>query len=161
VIDRLAAHLLGGHVPHGAEDHSRAGVDALGEGARGAHGLGVQAGVGELGQAEVEQLHHPVAGQEDVLRLEVAVDDAPLVGGGEAVRDLGRQLDRLAHGQGAPLQTRPQRLALQKLGDEEGLALVGPDVVDDEDVGVGELAGRSGFLLESPETVGIGGHLRG
>ena len=59
------------------------------------------------------------------------------------------------------MKTGAQCLPFQQLGDEEGLALLRPDVVDDEDVGVGELAGRSGFLLEAPEAVGIGGDLRG
>ena len=49
-----------------------------------------------LGQAEVEDLHPPVGGEEQVLGLEVAVDDALGVRGGEAASHLGRDLERLA-----------------------------------------------------------------
>ena len=46
-------------------------------------------------EAEVEDLDPPVGGEEDVLGLEVAVHDPGVVGGGEAVGDLGGDLDRL------------------------------------------------------------------
>jgi hypothetical protein len=50
----------------------------------------------ELGQAEVEDLEAPVPGDEEVFGLEVAVDDAFLVGRGQAVGRLDRELQRLA-----------------------------------------------------------------
>ena len=50
----------------------------------------------QLGDAEVEDLHAPVAREEDVLRLQIAMDDALLVRGGEALRDLQRDVDGLA-----------------------------------------------------------------
>ena len=56
-------------------------------------------GFRELGQAEVEDLGAIVRGDEDVLRLQVAVDDALLVCGGESEGDLPRVLHGLAHGQ--------------------------------------------------------------
>ena len=43
----------------------------------------------QLGETEVEDLHAPVGRDEDVLRLQVAMDDALLVRGREAARDLG------------------------------------------------------------------------
>ena len=56
------------------------------------------------GEAEVEDLDAAVGGEEDVLRLQVAMDDALLVRRGEAARDLDGDLDRLADGQRAALQ---------------------------------------------------------
>ena len=50
-------------------------------------------------QAEVENLHLPVVEQEDVLRLEIAMDDALAVRRGEAARDLHGDIDGLANGQ--------------------------------------------------------------
>ena len=44
--------------------------------------------------AEIEDLGAPVVGQKNVVRLDVAVDDALGVRGREAVGDLGRDLGR-------------------------------------------------------------------
>ena len=55
----------------------------------------------QLGEAEVEDLGAAVGGDEDVLRLQVAVDDALLVRGRQALRDLARQVG------GRPRRERP------------------------------------------------------
>ena len=81
-VHRLRPHLLGGHVSHRPHQHAGLG------GARGRHLLGVHAHGGELGEAEVEDLDAPVRGEEEVLGLEVAVDDALAVCGGEALGGL-------------------------------------------------------------------------
>ena len=46
-----------------------------------------EAGLGVGGEVEVEQDRLAVVGEEDVGRLEVAVEDAPLVGMSQALRD--------------------------------------------------------------------------
>ena len=73
----LAPHLLRRHVAHRAHDRARLGACCRRLSA------GAGRAVGQLGQAEVEDLHEAVAGEEDVLRLEIAVDDPLLVSGGE------------------------------------------------------------------------------
>ena len=73
-VDRLALDLLGGHVLGRAHHEAR-----LGE-------VGV---LGRLGDAEVGHLHPPVAGEQDVGRLDVAVDEPGPVGGVERLGDLG------------------------------------------------------------------------
>ena len=93
-IGLLAPDLLGGHVGHGA--HHRAGV--------GDPGL-----IGELGEAEVDDLHPSVRSHHDVARLDVAVDDPPLVGGCEAAGDLLRDAGRLRNGQRAARDPVAQR----------------------------------------------------
>src|SRR5262249_57899637 len=55
-----------------------------------------------------------VAGDEEVLRLHVAVDDAMLVRGGQAQRELARQVQRLAQLQRALRKARAQRLPVQQ-----------------------------------------------
>ena len=77
----------------------------------------------ELGEAEVEDLDAAVARDEEVLGLQVAVDDALLVRGGQAVRDLDRVVDRLARRQSAPPDARAQGLALEQLLDDVGRAV--------------------------------------
>ena len=117
-VDRFAASLLGAHVGGGAED------DALDRGVTGDGGGEGQARVAGLrlpclGEAEVEHLDGAVGPDPDVGGLEVAVDDAGLVGGLEGLGDLTRD------GYGLVDRDRPagdhlvKPLALHQLHDEE------------------------------------------
>src|SRR5207253_3127640 len=58
--------------------------------------------LGGASDAEVGDLHGPVAAHDQVLRLDVAVDETGLVRVREPPRRLGRQLPRLVRRQPAP-----------------------------------------------------------
>ena len=135
VVDRFAAHLLGRHVADRAEDDAGRRAAAVERRRERLHGRRRSA---ELGEAEVENLDAAVAGDEEVLGLQVAVDDALLVRRGQAAGDLDRVVDRLARGQRAARERVAQRLALEQLGDDVRHAGVGADVVDGQDVRVVE-----------------------
>ena len=124
-------------------------------------GLGQNLAAHQLGQAEVEDLDAAVLGDEDVVRLEIAVDDALVVGRGEALGDLRGVVDRLAHRQRRASDALAQRLALEQLGDHERRAVVSAEIVDREDVRVVELAGGARLLLEATQPVGVLGEGRG
>ena len=79
-IGSTVDHQLGCQVGHGADQHA-AGGGVLGVGAD------------SLGQTEVGDLDAPVIGDQDVLRLDVAMDQAGSVRAGE------RGQDRLDQGQ--------------------------------------------------------------
>jgi len=96
----------------------------------------------------------PVSRDEDVLGLDVAVDDPLLVGHGKAMRDLDGVANGLLRRQGSA-EFFAEQFALEELRDDEGASFVRSDVVDDEDVGVIELGGGTGFLLEAQEALGI------
>src|SRR5205823_3873104 len=113
VIDLLSPHLFRRHVFH------RAGREVAG-GAWAAGG----SGAGELGDAEVEDLERAVFAEEEVLGLEIAVDHAAAMSGGEAPGELQRDRSGLPRRQGARLEPLPQRPALQQLGNDERLALL-------------------------------------
>ena len=114
----------------------------------------------QLGQAEVEDLDAAVLRDEEVLGLQVPVDDAFLVRGREAMRDLRRVVDRLALREPAAGEDGAQRLAFEELLDDVRRAVHLPDVVDGGDVGVVEDPGGLGLLLEAAQAVGIGGEGR-
>jgi len=57
----------------------------------------------ELGQTEIENFHAAVAREENVVGLQIAVDDAFVVGGGEAAGDLIRDFEGLARRKSALL----------------------------------------------------------
>jgi hypothetical protein len=73
-------------------------------------------------------------GDEDISGLQITVNDALLVSGGETMADLPSDLDRLLNSQ-TPAQVRLQRLPLEQLRDDVGRTLVGADVKYPKDVG--------------------------
>ncbi|PRQ04694.1 hypothetical protein ENSA5_05430 [Enhygromyxa salina] len=142
LVDLAARGLLGAHVARGAKDHARAGQD-----------LGGAIGVEQLGDAEVDDLGDLAAVEaprhEHVLGLEIAVDDAAVVGvlepGQDLVEDLAGRLGlpRLAEA-GAEL------LADEQLHDQVlDARLRGPEVGHADAVGVVEARGALGLAIEA------------
>jgi hypothetical protein len=117
-----------------------------------------------LGDAEVDQLHHVLVvghvGQEDVLRLEVAVHDTARVGVGEGLEHVEHDRNQLAVGDPLArglLDARGQRLALQELHHQEGDAVLPDAEVENlDDVGMLDASRRPRLALEAPDDLGIG-----
>ena len=152
-IGWLASHLLRRHVPECPEDD--AGLRSCGRG-REVGGLGTFLLAGALGQSEVEDLDPAVLRDEEVLRLQIPVNDPFLVSGGKPPGNLDGVVDHLARRESSSTREfRAQRLALQKLLDHVGRALVGSDVVDEGDVRMIECARRLRLLLETSQTIQI------
>jgi hypothetical protein len=112
-------------------------------------------------ETEIENGDPAVAGDEDVLGLDVTVDDAAVVRGTEPLRDLHRDRGRLACRESTVLQPRTQGLAFQQIHGGIGGAAIGPEVVDGEDVGVREGGDGLGLALEPPQGFGVGGDALG
>ena len=110
----------------------------------------------ELRQAEVEE-RGARPGEHDVGGLQVAVDDAALVGGVEALGDLHGDLERRGERQGAAEDPLGERLALQVLHDQEGRAVVLADVEQGADARVGERRQGARLALEARPAVGVRG----
>ena len=163
-VHRLAPGLLGRHVPGRPQEHPGLGP-AGGEGG----GLGPvlprasreRVDAHGLGQAEVEDLDLAVLGDHDVSGLEVAVDDALLVGDLEGLGDLGGDLHRVGDGDGAPGDALGEGLALGDLHDQEALAVHVLDAVDAGDVGVGQRGEDLGLAVEALEALGVLGEALG
>ena len=102
-----------------------------------------------LRQAEIEDLDLAVLGDEEILGLQVPVDDAPLMGGPETLGDLLRVVRGFPLGDRTRCQHLAQRLALQKLHDGEGDAILRSEVEDREDVGMGQRRDRARLALEA------------
>jgi hypothetical protein len=97
------------------------------------------------------------ARDEYVLRFQVPVDDALLVGGGQAAGDLRANLHGLAQWQRGTARALPQRLAFQQLRHDVGCPVVMTGVVDREDVRVVECARGLGFVLEAAQALRVFG----
>jgi hypothetical protein len=136
-IDRLPHHLLGRHVERRPQDGAHL---------RQADLLRVPRAGG--GQSEVHDPGAAVARHHHVLRLEVAMDDAGAVRGGEAASRHQEHVEDLARGARLAGQPDGERLPLDELHGQEHPARRGTDVVDRHHVGVREAGHRLGLARE-------------
>ncbi len=138
----LAPGLLGRHVRRRSHGIARVRQVALGLDPPG------QAEVGDVGLA-------PLVDQ-DVRRLQVAVQDAPLVGVMNGLGDGGHQPGRGREIGGEVAQPLVQAAARDQLHAEEALARRLAHLVDRHDVGMVELRDGLGLVLE-PDQLGLAG----
>ena len=85
------------------------------------------------------------------------MNDALLVGGGEATSDLLRIVDGLARGERTVAQAVAERLAFEQFRDHVGRAAIVTDIVDRKNVRMVERGGGTSFLREALQAVGVGG----
>ena len=112
-------------------------------------------GLGELGQAEVEDLDEAVLRDHEVLGLQVAVHDPGAVRFREAVGGLRGDAEERSRRQGAVGQNLAQRSSLDELHRDELDAVRGADVVDRDEIRVVQRRGRARFLLEALQPLGV------
>src|SRR6266540_4217247 len=150
VIHGLAANLLRRHVASSSQHRPRSG---LGE------WPGVPSdlvgGLCELREPEVEDLDAPLPRHEDVVRFQVAVDDAFVMRGGESLGDLACIVDGLATRGRGSAHPAPEGLALEQLRHHVRRTLVRAHVVDRQDIRMIQLTGRACLLLEAMQPARI------
>jgi hypothetical protein len=115
----------------------------------------------QLGQPKVEDLELAIPGHEKILGLEIAMDDAVIVGGGKPMSDRDRDLHRFADGQGPRGQALAQCVPFEDLRDEERLTIGLADIVNMKDIGVVEPSDGSRLELEPALAAWVGGERRG
>jgi hypothetical protein len=147
VIGIQSAHLLRRRVADRA--HDDAGTRQRDRHCR----VGMSRCLRHLRQTEIEDLRAAIPGQQDVLRLQIAVHDAGRVRRGQAAGDLGGDVEHLPQAEPGAAQ----RLAVDELADDVALA----DVVDGDDIGVAQ--GRNGTGLDLTHSPGAerGNHFVG
>ena len=110
------------------------------------HTGGVEIAAKRGGDAEVDDLRKPVGSDENVPRLEVAVNDAPRVGDCHASADVAEELDAAAEGKRVDLRVAVDR---QGIGDELHHKPRQPFAPAGEEAGVVDAAQRR--VGEGPE----------
>ena len=105
-----------------------------------------------------EQPHAALVKKEDIVRFDIAVDDALLVGVHEGQEQLRTELQRGGVGQSTLVpQPLAQRLPPKVLHHEErAVTRIEPEIVHDDDVRIGELAGDPCLALKSHVEFRIG-----
>ena len=159
LVRGLAAHLLGRHVGERAEDRARLRVAAHRRDV-GRTGY-VLLLLRQLRQAEVEDLDAAVGRDEEVVGLQVAVDDALFVRGRERLDDLDGVVERLAQREPAGAEEVAQRVALEKLLDQEMPLVDLLERMDRRDAGMAESGQRLRFALEAGDVLRVAEELIG
>ena len=77
--------------------------------------MGTGFGLRQLCQPEVQNLYSPILREEKILRLEVAMNDAFLVGCGQTMRDVQGVVQSFPHCDGPAAQALSKRLSLKQL----------------------------------------------
>jgi hypothetical protein len=135
VIDARRAHLLGTHVRDGSERPRRRPGER---------------DIRQLRDAEVEDLHHAVVGDEHVGRLDVAVHDPTRVRVRETACDLHRDAHRLAERERPARDAPLQRLAVVERHREIQLSVIRlADLVHGAHVGMLERRDSTCLVQES------------
>ena len=114
--------------------------------------------VDRLGQTEVEHLDGAVRRHLDICGLQIAVNDAALVGGIEGIGDLTRDVHRLFHRHGASRQPIRECVALDELHDQRVRRGRFLEAVDVRDVRVIQRGEHLSLAAEAREAIGIVGH---
>ena len=117
-----------------------------------------QSRVEGLGETEVEHLRHDAARvtlEEDVLRLQVAVHETLAVGGAERRADSTQDVERFGRAERyAGGETLAQRVTLEQFHHQERpLIAIDAEIVDADDVRMGEAGGRTRFLPKAAAEV--------
>ncbi len=154
-VERPAARLLGGHVGGGAEDDPLDGAVARDRGRVGEIARGRLLLPG-LGEPEVEHLDGAVGPEPDVGRLQVAVEDALVVRGGERGGDLRRDRRDLVGRDRAAPDPLVEPLALDQLHDQRKMAVERLEPEQRGDVRMVERGEQPRLALEAGAPLGVG-----
>src|SRR5271168_35302 len=111
-----------------------------------------------FGQSEIEQLGLAALGDENVRRLDVAVDDSLGMSGFERVGDLNAEIEKLFGLEGAAFDAMLESFALEQLHGDERLAVVLTDLVNRADVRVIQSGSSTSLALKSLERLFIFSH---
>src|SRR6266550_1967249 len=112
-INLRAARLLRRHVTNGSQYRSQIGLSECHRSCPVRRSLG-EGGFGQFCNPEIEHFHVAVRPEHDVLRLDVAMDNASIVRGGERTRHLDREVNSLTDLDSPARETLTQRLAFDQ-----------------------------------------------
>ena len=139
-VQLVPRRLFGRHVGHGpSRDACNRAIRLVGRRARQSESRR------QFRETEVQDLHVPELGQENVARLDVAVDDPLVVGRVQRIGDLDADVNQLMDLQRPVHEAVAQRAPPHQFHHDEGLSFVLVDVEDRTDVAVVQRGCRARF----------------
>ena len=130
--------LLRGHVGHGAEACTAEGQAEF-----------LAAGLTQLGDTEISDFHAAPGVEEEILRLDIAVEDALAVGVLEGLADSGDDFQRLFRGEAFCPHGLAQIHAIDVFHEQEIPAALLAEIVHGDDVRMIQLRERPGLAVEA------------
>ena len=145
-VGMLAVVLLRGHVCKGADEHAGLSLGSL----------------DDAGDPEIHHFDDAVLGDHDVGGLDVAMNDAALVGAVEGAARLHGVDELERDGQRSTVRDDLlEALTFNEFHGDVGDVVLFAHIVDGDDVGVLQPAGGLGLAVKALEQTGIGGHASG
>ncbi len=89
------------------------------------------------------------------------MDDSTGVDGGKSFGNGSTDFRGFLMGEGSATKAAAECFALEQLGDGIGDAVVGADVEEDDDVGMGQGGDDASLALKAGESLGVGGEMSG
>ena len=111
----------------------------------------------DLRQAEIENLDEAVAGNHQILGLQVPVRDARFMRLGQPLGNLRRDFNGFAYGQRAGCQQLAQRLPFDQFHRDVMSGTSCAEFVDRDDVGVIQRGSRARFAFEATQMISVSG----
>src|SRR4029077_15531821 len=108
-----------------------------------------------------EHFHVSVRPEHDVLRLDVAMDNAGLVGGSERTHDLDHDVNSFTQRHSPTAQTLPQCLAFDQFTRDVVDGLILADLVNRQNIWMVKADYGARFLLKALQAFGVAGKARG
>ena len=108
-----------------------------------------------LRQPEIRHLHAAAPVEQEIFRLDIAVDDTLVMGELEGITNLGHDGQRFPRGDAPGVEQLPQIHAIHKFHEEKVEAIRAAKFVDSDDTGMVEFGEGSGFTGEALGKRGI------
>jgi hypothetical protein len=158
-IDSLAEDLFRRHVGDGSHGSARPREIGRGGGGRLQIDVVIVSRFVDPRDAEVEDLGLAAPRQVDVARLDVAVHDPRLMGFRQRIRHVNADIENGLQRERPGIDEVLEALALEKLHNEVGQAVVLADIMDRTDRGMVEGRGRLRLSFEAGKTFGVAGEI--
>src|SRR5581483_2071921 len=102
----------------------------------------------------------PVARDENILRLEIAMQNAVIVGGRKSANDLQRIVNRLAYGKRSAAQARPQGFTFKQFRDDVRRIVLAANIKQRQNIRMVKRSRGSRLLLKAAQALWIAARAR-
>ena len=158
LVEILTSHLLGRHISDGADGYSGAGEVRILSGIaehRRSYSWKAPALRKKLGETKVQHFQITVCAQHDVVRLDVAMNNAGVMCGPQSRSTLNRNIQSFGSRQRSAGQTLPQRQAIDEFSNQEVSLIYSTKFKDCQNVRMIERRRGKRLAFKTEQAIGI------